>query len=131
MLVAYGALAPHHPGDLLAGLFHPRFIYQLDNCYRQQMHGGVSLGWAFPPPFWYEFSGVSSGEVHDRFLGRIHVFAVEVQVYYFHPLRMKGTFQAEFILHFDSFQGIRFVQGIRESWVVSLIGQHGLIFAAE
>jgi len=44
MLVAYGAFAPHRPGDLLAGLFHPRFVHHLDNRYRQQMRGGVGLG---------------------------------------------------------------------------------------
>ena len=33
------------------------------------------------------------------------VCAVEAQVHYFHPLRMKGAFQAEFVLDFDSSRG--------------------------
>ena len=44
MLVAYGALAPHRPGDLLAGLSHPHFVHHLDNRYRQKMRGGVGVG---------------------------------------------------------------------------------------
>ena len=47
------------------------------------------------------------------------VFAAEAQVHHFHPLRMKGAFQAEFVLDFDSFLELCIVQdfGTRESLV--------------
>jgi hypothetical protein len=113
MLAAYDALVPHRPGNLLAGLFHPRFVYQLDNRYRQQMRDGVGLGWAFPPSSECEFSGALSAEVQARLhvmavvTVEAEVSAVQAQVHYFHPLRMKEAFLAEFVLVFDSSQGDR------------------------